>query len=46
MSERVSLTTTLFLDRNQVEVVESLSGEDAQTFIDVLDEASDRTISR
>ena len=46
MNERVSLTTALFLDRNQVEVVESLSGEDAQAFIDVLDEASGHTISR
>lgn len=45
MSERVSLTTALFLDRNQVEMVENLSGEDAQAFIDVLDEASCRTIS-
>ena len=38
-NERISLITKIFLDRDQVEVVvANLSGDDAQTFIDVVDE--------
>jgi len=37
MYESTSLITTIFLDRNQVEMVEHLSGDDAQTFIDTVD---------
>ena len=38
--ERISLITTTFSDSNQVKMVNQLSGDDVQTFIDVLDEAS------
>ena len=37
MYERTSLITTIFLDRNQIEMVEHLSGDDAQTFVDTVD---------
>ena len=37
MHERTSLITTIFLDRNQVQMVEYLSGDDAQIFIDTVD---------
>ena len=40
MDERISLISTIFLDHNQVEVVGQLSGGDAQTFVDMIDEAS------
>jgi len=36
--ERISLITTIFSDDNQVEMVRQLSGNDAQTFIDRIDE--------
>jgi len=36
---------TIFSDRNVVEVVGHLSGDDAQTFIDVIDEASFQILS-
>ena len=39
MEERVSLIVKIFSDRDQVEMVKNLSGDDAQTFIDVTDEA-------
>ena len=35
-SERISLITTILLDRDQVEMVGHLSGDDAQTFIDTV----------
>jgi len=38
--ERISLINTIFLDNNQVEMVGRLQGEDAQTFIDIIDEVS------
>ena len=38
--ERISLITTIFSDHNQIGVVEQLSGDDAQTFIDTIDEVS------
>ena len=40
IEERVSLIVEIFSDRDQVEMVRNLSGDDAQTFIDVTDEAS------
>ena len=46
MDERISLITTIFLDQNQVEMVERLSGNDAQTFIDKIDEVNPGTDSR
>ena len=36
--ERISLITTIFVDRDQVEMVMRLSGDDAQTVVDVIDE--------
>jgi len=36
----------IFSDRNQVEIVGHLSGDDAQKFIDVVDEVSFHIISR
>lgn len=41
--ERVSLITSIFSDRNEIEAVELLSGNDAQAFIDVVDEVSVHT---
>ena len=38
--ERISLITTISLDDDQVKMVEQLSGDDAQTFVDVIDEVS------
>ena len=43
--ERISLITTIFVNYNQVGVVEQLSGDDAQTFIDTIDEVSFHTVS-
>ena len=42
--ERISLITTIFSDNDQVEMVKQLPGDDFQTFIDVLDQASPRVI--
>ncbi|KAF9642512.1 kinase-like protein [Thelephora ganbajun] len=39
--ERISLIETVFSDRNQVEMFEHLSGDNAQTLIDMLDEVLD-----
>ena len=44
--ERRSLVITIFSDRNQIEMVGHLSGDDAQRFVDVVDEVSFRIISR
>ena len=44
MGERVSLIATIFSDRRQVEMVEHLSGDDAQTFIDRIDEVRLHTV--
>jgi len=38
MGERISLITTIFSDNNQVEKAGRLTGDDAQTFIDTIDE--------
>jgi len=38
--ERIPLITTIFSDSNQVEMVEHLSGDDAQNFINIIDEVS------
>ena len=43
--ERIALITSIFSDRNEVEAVERLSGNDAQAFIDLIDEVSTCTIS-
>jgi len=36
--ERISLITVIFSDRNQVKRVRNLSGDDAQAFVDKIDE--------
>ena len=38
--DRISLITSIFLDRNEVEVVGNLSGYDAQTYVNVVNEVS------
>jgi hypothetical protein len=38
--ERISLIVSIFSDRNEIEMVGHLSGDDAQAFIDVIDEVS------
>jgi len=43
--ERILLITAIFSDNNQIKTVSKLSGDDAQAFIDVIDEVSLRTIS-
>lgn len=42
--ERISLITTIFLDDCQVEMLEHLSVDDTQSFVDVIDEVSQRAI--
>ena len=46
VGERISLITAIFSDHSQIELVERLSGGDAQTFTDVVDCVSPHTISR
>ena len=43
MKERIDLITTIFSDRDKVEVFKYLSGNDAQAFVDVIDEVSTYT---
>ena len=38
--ERIPLIKSIFSDRDEVVVFEYLPGDDAQTFVDVIDEAS------
>lgn len=38
MRERISLITAILSDNNEIEAVRSLRGDDAQAFIDVVDE--------
>ena len=42
VDERTPLITSIFSDRDEVEVVEHLAGDDAQAFIDVVYEVSIR----
>lgn len=42
MNECVSLITSIFADRDEAEVFEYLSRDDAQTFIDVVDGVSNQ----
>jgi hypothetical protein len=44
--ERISLIGTIFSDHNQVEMVENLSRDDAQAFIDEIDDVSPHKIPR
>lgn len=41
--ERVSLIATIFSDRNEVDTVNLLRGDDAQTFVNVIDEVPSRS---
>ena len=43
--ERISLVTTIFSDDDQVKMIGHISGDDAQTFIDLIYEVSPRKIS-
>ena len=36
--ERIALIADLFFDRDETEAVKRLSGDDAQAFVDVIDE--------
>ena len=45
MDERADLMTSIFLDRDELEALEYLSGNDAQTFVDAIDEVSIRFLS-
>jgi hypothetical protein len=45
MPERISLITVIFSDHTQIDMVGNLSGDDAQNFIDVIDEVSPYMIS-
>ena len=44
--ERISLIGEIFSDPGLVEMVGQLSGNDAQSFIDTIDEVSSHAISR
>ena len=43
--ERISLLISIFSDHDEVEVVGRLSGEDAQTFVDLIAEVGTSTLS-
>jgi len=43
--ERISLIATIFSDRGEVEMVKDLSGDDAQSFVNVIDEVLRHFIS-
>ena len=43
-NERIQLMKSVFSDRDEVEVFKYLSGNHVQAFVDVIDEASARTI--
>lgn len=45
MAERTALITSIFSDRDEIEVVRRLSGGDAQAFIDAVDQVNSHTIS-
>jgi len=44
MRERIHLVTDIFSDRNEVKKVGNLRGDDAQAFVDAIDEVSLRTL--
>ena len=43
--KRVDLMTSIFRDRDELEVFEYFSGNDAQVFVDVVDEVSVHVLS-
>ena len=42
--ERISLITDIFSDRDEIEVVEHLDGDDAQSFVDAIDKVLRRSL--
>ena len=46
MDERVRLIASIFSDRDEVEVVGRLFGNDAQVFVDTIDEVSPGVVQR
>jgi hypothetical protein len=44
MHEHISLVTAIFSDHNEVQMVRSLCGEDAQTFVDMITEVGLHTL--
>ena len=44
-NEQISLIMTIFSDSDQVEIIRNLSGDDAQIFVDTVDEVSSCTFS-
>ena len=46
MDERTTLIASIFSDREEVEVIKSFPGDDAQSFINIIDEVSYYAISR
>jgi len=45
VDERISLMNTIFSDRDQIEIVGGLSGDDAQRFIDTADKVHPHVLS-
>ena len=45
VNERISLMVSIFSDHDEVEVVGRLSGDDAQTFVDLIAEVGTSTLS-
>ena len=45
-NERIQLITFIFSDHDEIEVVNRLTGDDAQTFIDTIDKVDSRAIPR
>ena len=44
--ERTSLIVKIFSDRDEVEMVEHLSGDDAQAFVDAVSEVSPHSMGK
>jgi hypothetical protein len=44
-AERISLITDIFSDSDEVEAVKCLSGDDAQSFVDMIDEVLPRSFT-
>lgn len=43
--ERISLITSIFSDKDESDVIDGLRGDDAQAFIDAVDEVHPRTLT-
>ena len=43
LNERIALITDLFSDCDETEVIKQLSGDDAQSFVDVIDQVSSKS---